>query len=931
MENHFYTNASSPSFLERIKDALAGCRSFAFSVSFIKAAGLVLLKNDLEKALKRGATGRIITSGYKNFTDVSSLQTFLSFQKHYPDRFACHFDLDSFTSGGFHVKGYLFDYGNKNELIVGSSNLTRYALLCNQEWDLGFQGESFESYAKAQAEFDALWEKTSPLNEDVIERYKKRIEYAIERWDMDADFESGASTVRPNLMQQNALKEIRRYRDMGENKALVVASMGTGKTYLSAFDAFSFGAERLLYVVHREEILEKAMETFEAVFGKSKTMGLFTGHSQDPSADFIFATNGELSRHLHEFSPTEFDYIILDECHHAVASSYQKIVNYFHPTFLLGLTATPNRMDNQDVLGIFGNNVPYSLTLAEALENGLVVGFHYFGIKDDLVDYSLDKKDLRRMIGQLTSEGNVDLVESKIREHLPENGKLKAIGFCRNVDQAMRMAEEMNARGYPSTHLTGHDDSAARNAAFQALSDESNPLQIIFTVDILNEGVDIPAINMVMFLRPTDSPVVFLQQLGRGLRKYPGKPYLTVLDFIGNSYQRYVQVVRALNGLNAVTLDKPSLLKRVREGVVSMGSVELHFDEKAIQEILDSIERTSFNQLDFLKADYAQFKRYLGTTSYPSHVDYLDRSVAPDLLRFINSSIKNKKNGSYYAFLEKIGETSLPSFSEAEQQSLVTLSSLLPLGRPDDYAILLALLDGDKTEEELKAFDASYGLFKENQFTCALRYLTGFYGPLSFSVSKTAGGRYHFDASKDGKAYLDHLRDLLTYGLERFKRECGDFEGTFKPYMTYNKAIIMMLLGRKPAPYMKGTLIEPGKRHGYLFVGLKKDKSVEERLNYQDKFLSPSLFQWESENDHTFSNNKGKAVLAMKRVSLFVRKIENEDGIQQPFLYIGEGEMTNARIGPNAAKTLLFDVKLDQPVPKEHREDLMVPDKEHEA
>ena len=392
--NLLLTNYTDQTFLDRIHQNLRNCKQFMFSVSFIKKAGLVLLLNDIKAALDRGSTGKLITSTYQNFTDIESLKIFLRLSEQY-DSFECHLDFESFHDEGYmtigyHTKGYYFEFDCYSELIVGSSNITRFALLKNVEWDLVVRDtDDNPVFEQMKKEFNDKWNNTFDLNRDIISQYVNKINYAIERWDMDYDLVS--EEVNPNYMQRKALKELNRYRAMGTHRALVVAAAGSGKTYLAAFDARNFNPNKLLYIVHEASILKRSLETFQKVFGNAVTYGLFNKDNLEIDADFVFAGNLKLSQSLEMFREDEFDYIIFDECHHATASTYRKIMNYFKPEFMLGLTATPERMDNEDVFDLFDTNVPFELRLRDAIINDLVVPFHYFGIRDSLIDYGLTK------------------------------------------------------------------------------------------------------------------------------------------------------------------------------------------------------------------------------------------------------------------------------------------------------------------------------------------------------------------------------------------------------------------------------------------------------------------------------------------------------------------------------------------------------------
>lgn len=313
MTHHFLTNETEVTFLKYIRENLRSCKSFSFSVSFIKMAGLYLLLPDIEAALDRGAEGRIITSTYQNFTDIESLQSFFTLMHRYSN-FSCHLDFESFhddqyRTRGYHSKGYLFQFDDHYEVVVGSSNITRYALLKNIEWDVAVKDERL--YCEAMAEFDTLFAATPELEDSLIARYAERIRYAVERWDMDYDLTK--VDHRPNSMQRRALKELNRNRAMGIKRSLIVAAAGSGKTFLAAYDALNFDPERLLYIVHESSILERALVTFQRVFGNGVTYGIFNGQSKESSADFVFATNVTMAKNLEDFSPHEFDYIIIDD------------------------------------------------------------------------------------------------------------------------------------------------------------------------------------------------------------------------------------------------------------------------------------------------------------------------------------------------------------------------------------------------------------------------------------------------------------------------------------------------------------------------------------------------------------------------------------------------------------------------------------------
>lgn len=917
MKESFLTNYSNDTFLQRLRDCFNKCSSFSLTVSFIKEAGLRLIQKEIENALNRGIKGRIITSTYQNFTDIPSLRIFKKWMETYPN-FSCHLDFNSFEDNGFHTKGYIFQTKNGYEFLVGSSNITRFALLKNIEWNVSLtRNKEDKIINEALLEFDSLWNKTNLLSEEIIKKYTTQIEYAIERWDMDYGYNQ--IKVIPNAMQKAALKEIRRYRDMGKKRALIIAATASGKTFLAAFDAYNFNAKRLLFVVHRDTILNDAKKTFEKIFGSTRTYGLFTGQEKNLDADFIFATNTMMATHLDSFNPNDFDYIIFDECHHITNTTYEKILNYFTPAFLLGLTATPERMDKQDVFAVFNYVVPYELRLRDAINNDLVVPFKYFAVRDEMVDYS-DKEKVNFLKNYFKDDNHIQFISNQIEEHRPE-GKLKAIGFCRSIDHAREMSLQMDGLGYHTTYLTGENNTGERSKVFKDLADDNNDLEIIFAVDILNEGVDLPSVNMVLFLRPTESQTIFIQQLGRGLRKYKGKDHLTVLDFIGNSYDRSTQIALGLGSLSSSTvLEKALLSSLVRNDFKDLGlpGVEIHFDERSKEEILKHIENTNFNTAFRLRSDYFSFKKYLAEKRYPSHMDYLNSDCAPDLLRFLKAKMKGKKNYSYYNFLKNIGED-VPLFNESEIKLLEVISDLLPLTRREEYLIIKQVLDSQID------FDL---LTKEYKRVNPYSLKTAVDNLISRKVIINSNPyKLNYEKGK-GTAFEDFLVDLLEYGLERYENEFGDFEGPLKMYGNYQKDKIMMEIDGKQYSYMQGTKYDTKNKITYVFVGLEKDKVAKGNFDYKDKFLSPSIFQWESVNKTTKDNAEGKKLLATKIVHLFVRKVDEEDGIVLPFTYFGTGKFTNCRDSQNDDKpTLMFDIELDHEVDEEYRFDFQVPEK----
>lgn len=924
MSNQFLTNYTEMTFLDKIKDNLRKCKSFNFSVSFIKKAGLVLLFKDIEAAVERGAVGRIITSTYQNFTDIESLKSFFALQSRCSN-FTCHLDHECFHDSGYmtlgyHSKGYIFEFEDSCEVIVGSSNITRYALLKNIEWDIVVsENKNSAVYEEAMREFEDKWEATHPLNLDIINLYANKLNFAIERWDMDYDLHT--ANIKPNFMQRKALKELNRYRAVGTARALVVAAAGSGKTYLAAFDALNFSPKRLLYIVHEGSILKKSLETFQDVFGNSVSYGIFSGESKEMDADFVFATNITMAKSCELYPKDYFDYIIVDECHHATAQTYRDIMNYFQPEFLLGLTATPERLDNQDVFDLFDKNVPYELRLRDAIINDLVVPFKYYGIRDELINYGLTKSEERKMVAQLATADHCTFITKEIEKHRTE-GKLKALAFCRNVTHARMMCEAMSEH-YKTAYLTGKNDIGERIRAYNDLQSDDKELEILFTVDILNEGVDIPGVNMVLFLRPTESSTIFIQQLGRGLRKYDNKEYVTVLDFIGNSYKRSVQIAFALSSLaDNFVLEKRLMMALVQDDFKAIGlsdyGVEINIDDLSKEEIISFIEKENFNSLGYLKQDYFNFRKYIGAESYPKHMDYLNNDCAPDLLRFLSIKIGGKKCVSYYNFLhgilDDIDEDArlLPVFTDRQIEFANYLSAMLPLVRQHEFEIFNCLIHGMTSVSEIEQhLVENISDYSREQLLHAFEYMckNGF-------ASVEHGQCELIDVALD-EQFVEYLEDLITYGLTRYTADYGT-ETDFKLWQSYRMDQVQLKLLKNPGHIFVGTYYYDDTV--VIFASLKKDASIAERLNYKDKFIEPGMFQWESMAN--VSDGDLYKLTHSKEALLFIRKVSDENGIVMPFTYVGKGKLTNPRKQVNFDEqkkknvtTYLFDIPMENELP----------------
>ena len=519
MEN----NAITINLGNELKKSIENAESIDIIVSFLMESGVKLILNNLEKAIEKGAKIRILTGNYLNITQPQAL--YLLFDKNIDLRF---YDNPNHS---FHPKAYIFNNESDSEIYVGSSNLSRGALTSSIEWNYHFKkSEKPNDFKHFQATFNDLFEnKSIKITDKVLRNYSKN--WIRPKFQIIYKTEN----LEPNPSQIEALYELNKTRSEGFDKALVVAATGTGKTYLAAFDSKDYN--KILFVAHREEIIKQAQKSFKNV-SPNKTSGFFYNKSKETDKDIIFALVQSLGResNIKQFRKDEFDYIIIDEFHHAVANNYKRILDYFTPKFLLGLTATPERLDNKDVFALCDYNNVYEIRLKEAINKGFLSPFRYYGIYDDTIDYDQinlrnGKYDEKELEEKLMINKRAELVLN----HYHKYNFSRTIAFCASRNHAEYMAEYFTHHDIPSAAVYSGSQgeyTEKRENAIEKL--KNNELKVLFTVDMFNEGVDIPTIDSVLFLRPTESPTIFLQQLGRGLRIAENKKYLTVLDFIGN-------------------------------------------------------------------------------------------------------------------------------------------------------------------------------------------------------------------------------------------------------------------------------------------------------------------------------------------------------------------------------------------------------------
>lgn len=882
--------------LSEIINEFNKCKEFFISVAFITYSGLLPLLQTLEKLNKKGVKGKILTTDYLNFSEPKALKKLLSFP---------NIEVKVYSKENFHTKGYIFKDEDNYKIIVGSSNLTQSALTQNKEWNLKIS--SLEEGALTEeiiSEFNALWNDAQELTLDWLEIYedihKKQIEYtrktkvpSIKQY-----------KLKPNRMQVAAIENLNKLRENGENKGLLISATGTGKTYLSAFELRNYNPEKALFIVHREQIARQALESYKDVFGDTKTMGILSGNSKDFNKEIIFSTIQTLSKDdvLYSFKKDDFDYIVIDEVHKAGANSYQKVVNYFTPKFLLGMTATPERNDNFDIFKMFDNNIAYEIRLQQALEEDLLCPFHYFGIFDITVDgIELgDNSDFRFLV----AEERVNHIIDKIKFYGYCGDRVKGLIFCSNKKEARELSNIFNNRGYKTVALTGEDSQEVRENAIKRLEQDEiyNSLDYIFTVDIFNEGVDIPSINQIIMLRPTKSAIIFVQQLGRELRKSKFKEYVVIIDFVGN-YNNNFLIPIALSGDR--TFNKDTIRKYVLEGSkVIPGCSTINFDEISKKRIFQSLDSGNFNDIRMIKEGYMELKQKIG--KIPTLMDF-DKYNAIDPLRFF----ENKNLKSYYGFLNKYEKEYTIELNSLEKLFIEFISKKLASGkRPHELLLLKSILNNDyklidMLSKNLKEnYNINLSLITRKNVINVLtnEFLTGqdkkTYAKCIFIqkqyddyiVSKEF---YNLLKNKDFK---DMISELIEFGLNRYNQNYSKRykDTSFQLYQKYTYEDVCRLLEwekSEVALNIGGYKFDKKTKTYPVFINYDKHETIEDSINYEDRLLSESQLIAISKSGRTKKSDDVVQIYNAEKndvsMYLFIRK-NKDDKISKEFYFLGK-------------------------------------------
>ncbi|HFU3943163.1 TPA: DUF3427 domain-containing protein, partial [Streptococcus suis] len=901
--------------LNDIQEELSKAKSFAFSVAFITQSGLALIKSQLSDLADEGVRGRILISPYLDFNDPIAMKELLKLKNVQVRITPVNMQM--------HAKFYLFDQKDKQVIISGSSNLTHTALKVNYEWNVKLTSTHNGDFIQnATEEFERIWEKSMVLDVDAINAYASRRSAVIRTATIqDETIAPYQESIRPNKMQEQALEGLATVRKNGAQKALVISATGTGKTYLSAFDVKQYNPEKMLFIVHREQILQKSLKDFQKVLGFEEDEACIYKSGMDISQKrYIFATIQTISRggNLQTFDPTFFNYILIDEVHKAGADTYKKVMSYFQPDFYLGMTATPERTDGQNIYELFDYNIAYEIRLQEALDNDMLCPFLYYGVSDIKIDGKLI--DEKATFSNLVSEQRVNHILEKVSYYGVSGEEVKGLIFCSSVKEAKELENQFNNRGLRTRALSGENSQEERQRVVQDL--ENGYLDYILTVDIFNEGIDIPSVNQVVMLRNTQSSIIFIQQLGRGLRKHDSKEYVTIIDFIGN-YQNNYLIPVALFGDQS--MNKDNYRREVREPNILKGLTTINFEKVAKEQIFSSITNTTLSSIKILRDAFKDLENKLGRIPYLS--DFVKLKSIDPLVFFENSSFQN-----YGDVINKFSEETI-LLSEVEKRFLNFITfEILNGKRKHELYLLKLLVENDGIVSSDKWFECII----EHDLDFRTEVLDSVTRVLNLSFLKAQEQKkYGTDAlvTFDGELYrlneeiqeslvnntkfIQLFLDVIETGILKSK----DYPETFTLGQKYTRRDVLKLMNvskDEPPLNIGGYKIDKETNSCPIFITYHKSEDIGDTIKYEDELLNESTLKWFSKNKRTLDSNDVSTITKSNenelRLELFVIKDDSEGG---EFYYLGplryvENSASEMMKNGDSVVQMLF--KLDSPV-----------------
>ena len=948
--NRYGEGSEESSLRQLILDELKHCKWFNLSVAFIRKSGITDLLGALNELKENNIRGKILTSDYLTFSEPDALDKLDSLE---------NIDLRMYRTSekqGFHTKGYIFGQEGCYHLIVGSSNLTENALVTNHEWNILLFSTHSGSIAQAiKNQFDLLWEDDhtfpySAVKDEYRREFNQNKEFRKSIQLHQSPSDKSAKTLVPNSMQQQFVTNIGKIAKTS-NRALLISATGTGKTYASAFAAKSLHPNRLLFIVHREQIAHHALVSYQRVLGGSPTdYGILSGTKNESGKKFLFATLQTISREttLKTFKPDDFDLIVIDESHHAAAKSYTRVIDYFKPKMLLGMTGTPDRNDGYDLYNLFDHNIAYEIRLQDALRQNLLCPFNYFGIADIEVE-GLDKNnqeiDDDKIFNLLTAEERAKKIIERSKYYGFSGDRLKCLVFCSRNREAVKLASLFRQLGERAVALSGADSQDERELQIAKLvaSKDSDlyedRINYIFTVDIFNEGIDIPEVNQVILLRPTKSAIVFTQQLGRGLRKAEGKEFVVVIDFISNYSQNYLIPI-ALSGDRSY--NKDNLRRHVSRGTsVIAGQSTIYFDQISRKRIFQSIDKANTQEHRLLLDCYTNLKNKLGRI--PKMSDF-------DIYGEIEISNYIEKYSSYYNFLKKYEDSYKVRFSPAQENIIQFISLKLTNGKRLHELLILQLLTekaslGKRhlTFEEFKNIALSSHKIKcdEADWLSSLAILKNKFGQekeikkFSFSTlikelpdeSVALNGAF-LKMLTGNIEFLEHIHELINLGIDRhdklYPSKYQDTNLVLGAKYSYEDVCRLLNWPKNAnAQNIGGYFYEKKTKTLPVFINYNKD---DDAIKYEDRFIDQSTLIALSKHPRKITSSDADHIYKRtpedkdNHIYLFVRK-NKDDKIAKEFYFLGEmhtqGEPQQVTIMGSNDLAFEINYRLDNPVKPE--------------